>query len=138
MTNNKYLLLSLGLFNLTVLSGTFLISSSVFADDTVVDNVTINVPVSCSMSGTGMTSHNANIVNGTYQADIGTTVLFQNTKKHPCSRVSFCDTPPKRFSWCPRWDLNPYGNFHSILSRTRIPIPPLGHSIIIPHQRIIC
>ena len=28
--------------------------------------------------------------------------------------------------WCPRWDLNPYGFLHSILSRTRIPIPPLG------------
>ena len=29
--------------------------------------------------------------------------------------------------WCPKWDLNPYGFLHSILSRTRIPIPPFGH-----------
>lgn len=28
--------------------------------------------------------------------------------------------------WCPKWDLNPYGFLHSILSRTRIPIPPFG------------
>ena len=35
--------------------------------------------------------------------------------------------------WCPKWDLNPYGFLHSILSRTRIPIPPFGHY---PHYNI--
>ena len=52
-------------------------SSNSFATDNtdVVDNVNITVPVSCSLEGTGMTSHNANIVNGTYQADIGSTTL---------------------------------------------------------------
>ena len=30
--------------------------------------------------------------------------------------------------WCPRWDLNPYEFPHSILSRERIPIPPLGRT----------
>ncbi len=66
----------LGLLSLTVLSGVFLISSYSYAtDDNVVDNININVPISCSMEGTGMTSHNANIVNGTYQADIGTTTI---------------------------------------------------------------
>ncbi len=51
--------------------------SSAFATDTNTsqDNVTVSVPVSCTMNGTGMTSHNANIPNGTYQADIGTTTL---------------------------------------------------------------
>lgn len=44
-------------------------------DDNTIDNVSVNVPVSCTMSGTGMNSHNANIINGTYQADIGTTTL---------------------------------------------------------------
>ncbi len=44
-------------------------------DDSTVDNISINVPVSCTMSGTGMNSHNASIVNGTYQADIGTTTI---------------------------------------------------------------
>ena len=35
--------------------------------------------------------------------------------------------------WCPKWDLNPYGFLHSILSRTRIPIPPFGlRDIILP------
>ena len=37
--------------------------------------------------------------------------------------------------WCPKWDLNPYGFLHSILSRTRIPIPPFGlRDIILPKQ----
>ncbi len=49
-------------------------SSNTLADDTV-DKVNISVPVSCSIEGTGMSSHTANIVNGTYQADIGTTTL---------------------------------------------------------------
>ena len=41
--------------------------SSVFADNTdVVDEVTITVPVSCTMSGVGMTSHTATIPNGIY------------------------------------------------------------------------
>ena len=49
---------------------------TVFADSTdVVDEINITVPVSCTMSGTGMASHNADISNGTYQADIGTTTL---------------------------------------------------------------
>ena len=66
----------LGLFSLSILSGAFLISSNSYAtDDNVVDNININVPISCSMEGTGMTSHNANIVNGTYQANIGTTTI---------------------------------------------------------------
>ncbi len=70
------LIAPLGLLSLTVLSGAFLMSSYSYAtDDSAVDNVSINVPVSCTMSGTGMNSHNANIVNGTYQADIGTTTV---------------------------------------------------------------
>ena len=50
---------------------------SVFATDTNTsqDNVTVNVPVSCTMNGTGMSSHTASIPNGTYQANIGTTTL---------------------------------------------------------------
>ena len=41
----------------------------------VVDSVSITVPVACSMSGIGMESHNAEIVNGTYTPDIGSTTL---------------------------------------------------------------
>ena len=61
---------------LTVLSGLFLGSNLVSADnDSVVDNINITVPVSCTMSGTGMNTHNANINNGTYTPNIGTTTL---------------------------------------------------------------
>ena len=74
MLKNKALIAPLGLVGITILSGVFLISTNVSADD-VVDNVNITVPISCSLEGTGMTSHNANIVNGTYQADIGSTTL---------------------------------------------------------------
>ena len=67
----------LGLVGTTILSGAFLMSSNSFATDNtnVVDEVNITVPISCSLEGTGMTSHNANIVNGTYQADIGSTTF---------------------------------------------------------------
>ena len=58
-----------------VLAG-MLLTINTFADGTdVVDQINITVPVSCTMSGSGMTSHNADISNGTYQADIGTTTL---------------------------------------------------------------
>ena len=64
------------LITTTLLSGTILASTLVSADDdSVVDEINITIPESCSISGTVMTSHNANIANGTYQADIGTTTL---------------------------------------------------------------
>ena len=67
---------SLGLLGLTISSGVILSSSVVSADDTsTVDEVNITVPVSCTMSGAGMQSHNAEIVNGTYTPDIGSTTL---------------------------------------------------------------
>ena len=73
MKQNKLLYL-LGMLTLvTVTSGILLSSNIVSADDSVVDKVNITVPVSCSISGTGMNTHNASIVNGTYQSDIGTT-----------------------------------------------------------------
>ena len=77
MLKNKALITPLGLVGITILSGAFLMSSNSFATDNtnVVDEVNITVPISCSLEGTGMTSHNANIVNGTYQADIGSTTL---------------------------------------------------------------
>ena len=72
--NKNWIIATLVLMGLTVLSGSFLMSTSVSADD-VVDNINITVPISCSLEGTGMNSHNASIVNGTYQADIGSTTL---------------------------------------------------------------
>ena len=73
---NKYLLIPLGLLSMTALSGVLLMSSSVNADnDSVVDEINITVPVSCTMSGSGMTSHTASIPNGTYNSNIGETTI---------------------------------------------------------------
>ena len=45
-------------------------------DDTnVVDQINITVPVACTLSGTGMSSHNATINNGQYNSAIGETAL---------------------------------------------------------------
>ncbi len=69
-------LIPLGLVLLSLLSGTILVSSTVSAEDpSVVDQINITVPVSCTLSGTGMDSHNANINNGLYTPDIGSTTL---------------------------------------------------------------
>ena len=59
----------------TVVSGLVLTSTSASANDTVIDDVAVTVPVSCTMTGSGMTSHTGEIVNGTYEDDIGTTTL---------------------------------------------------------------
>ena len=78
MHKNKALIAPLGLVGITILSGVFLMSSysDATSDNTdVVDDVSITVPVSCSLSGTGMTSHTATIENGRYVSDIGTTTL---------------------------------------------------------------
>ena len=73
---NKYPLIPLGLLSMTALSGALLMSSSVNADnDSVVDEINITVPVSCTLSGTGMTSHTASIPNGTYNSSIGETTM---------------------------------------------------------------
>ena len=76
MNMNKLNLIPLSLAGLTILTGLILSSTTTSAtDDSVIDQINITVPISCSLSGTGMSSHTANIVNGTYQADIGTTTL---------------------------------------------------------------
>ena len=74
---DRTIILSLGmLLGFTTVLGMVLASSRVMAEDTsVVDEINITVPISCTISGTGMNSHNAEIPNGTYTADIGTTTL---------------------------------------------------------------
>ena len=65
-------------FVLTILTAVFgfgLVSKSVFADDSVIDKVSLIVPVSCTVQGTGMDSHTANINNGTYNSQVGITTL---------------------------------------------------------------
>ncbi len=60
----------------TILTATILASSTVSADNpSVVDRIKITVPVACTISGTGMNSHNADINNGLYEDDIGSTIL---------------------------------------------------------------
>ncbi len=66
---------SVGLLFLTLLSGFLLSSAVAFADDSVVDEVNITIPVSCTMQGTGTGSHNATINNGTYNSEVGVTTL---------------------------------------------------------------
>ena len=66
--------LTLYLLSITILDGVSLSSSRVSAETTPV-NASVNVPASCSLSGTGTNSHNADISSGTYQANIGTTTL---------------------------------------------------------------
>ncbi|MBO7718275.1 hypothetical protein J6S37_02155 [Candidatus Saccharibacteria bacterium] len=73
--NNFLLYLLTITLSVTILSGLILAGSFVSADDTIVSNVAITVPASCTLSGTGMDSHTANINNGTYTTDIGTTTL---------------------------------------------------------------
>ena len=64
------------LITTTLLAGTILASTLVSADnDSVVDEINITVPVSCSISGTGMNTHNAEINNGQYNSAIGETTL---------------------------------------------------------------
>ena len=64
------------LVSATVVAGAFLSSARVNADDdSVVDEVSIKVPDSCTLSGTGMNSHTDSILNGQYSSDIGTTTM---------------------------------------------------------------
>ena len=64
----------MSLVGLTTISGLALTAARVSADD-IVDNVAITVPISCTMSGNGMNSHTAEIANGTYTPNIGTTTM---------------------------------------------------------------
>ena len=74
MIKNKYQLTPFSLLVFMFCVGVVLASSSSFADS-VVDEVNITVSVSCTMSGTGMDTHDAEIPNGTYEDEIGTTTL---------------------------------------------------------------
>ena len=63
------------LTSIALISGFILASTTVSADDSVVDNVAVSIPVACTMSGTGMNSHTREVVSGTYESEIGTTTL---------------------------------------------------------------
>ena len=74
MGQKRQAIISGSLTVVAILSGTILASANIYADD-VIDEVNITVPASCSLEGTGMTSHNANIVNGTVNSAIGETTM---------------------------------------------------------------
>ncbi|MBQ1540285.1 hypothetical protein IIZ72_01865, partial [Candidatus Saccharibacteria bacterium] len=61
------------LITITTLSTALLTLPSVLADDGFVDVISIDVPVSCSLSSSGMTSHNKTVQNGSTESEIGTT-----------------------------------------------------------------
>lgn len=50
-------------------------TTSAAENTTVVDTVTVTIPISCTMSSTIDTAHSDTIANGTYKADIGTTTF---------------------------------------------------------------
>ncbi len=60
---------------LTLAALLFMTPVSATDNTDVVDEINITVPISCTMSGTGMTSHTANMSNGSYTPNIGTTTL---------------------------------------------------------------
>ena len=66
----SFLTICLTIFSAFILSSTF-----TFANDSVVDDVSISVSVACTMNGTGMNTHNATIVNGTSNSAIGETTM---------------------------------------------------------------
>ncbi len=65
----------IGLTCVAILSGAVLSSSIVSAEELVVDEINVVVPASCSLSGSGMNSHNASIPNGTFNSAIGTSTF---------------------------------------------------------------
>lgn len=67
-----------GILTLTLFFGAVLSSFAVEAtgDTSVIDNINITVPITCTLSGVGMDSHNASeLANGTYEEDIGATTV---------------------------------------------------------------
>ncbi|MBR3157316.1 hypothetical protein IKF20_02740 [Candidatus Saccharibacteria bacterium] len=72
--NNLFLFLVLTLVAFTSVSTLILSSTFVSADESSA-NATVNVPEACTMTGSGMNTHTAEIPNGTYRADIGATTI---------------------------------------------------------------
>ena len=79
LSSIKTILSSAGLLVITLTIGVFVSQSSTSATDTpsASDSADASVTVgeACSMTGSGMSSHSAEIPNGTYQDEIGTTTI---------------------------------------------------------------
>ena len=73
---NKGLLAVGVLTGATVLVGSVLSVARVGAiDNSNLDNLTVSIPVSCTMSVTGGDTHSTSVVSGTYKENIGTTTM---------------------------------------------------------------
>ena len=73
---NKGLLFVGALTGATVLVGSVLSVTRVGAiDNSNLDNLTVSIPVSCTMSVTGGDTHSTSVVSGTYKENIGTTTM---------------------------------------------------------------
>ena len=87
-----------GLIITTLLSGLILSSTLVSADnDSVVDEINITVPISCTLSGTGTDSHNATINNGQYNSAIGESTIkafCNDSEGFAIYAVGFTDDEP--------------------------------------------
>ncbi|MBR2544150.1 hypothetical protein IKF04_02525 [Candidatus Saccharibacteria bacterium] len=77
LTHSSYILCGT-ILTLTLCLGAILSSTIVSAEGgntDIVDQINITVPVACTMSGTGQNTHNAEINNGQYNSNIGTTTM---------------------------------------------------------------
>lgn len=75
MKTKNFKLVSLGLLMATILFGFVLANFFVSADSSTVSEVSITVPVACTLLGTGMDTHSAEINNGQFNSAIGETTL---------------------------------------------------------------
>ena len=78
MSSRVVLRATLSLVGVAFCLGAILSSHTVSAEGgntDIVDQINITVPVACTMSGTGQNTHNAEINNGQYNSNIGTTTL---------------------------------------------------------------
>ena len=76
-SKNLFCMLSIlgELITTTLVSGLVLSSTLVSADDSVLDEIRITVPIACTLSASGTNSHNATINNGQYNSAIGETTM---------------------------------------------------------------
>ncbi len=76
LRSSKISFLSVLVFiSLTFLSAFILSSPLASADDAVVDEIEITVPISCNLTGVGMNTHTTSLMNGNYATDVGTTTI---------------------------------------------------------------
>ncbi len=71
----KHVIVTGGLVALAVLSGIILTNPLALADDSHIDTMSVSVPESCTLTSSGVNSHNAEINNGQTNDQIGTTTV---------------------------------------------------------------